>query len=210
MKMKRILFILITLIAANGFTQSKYQQGMQKAFELWKADKPWEAANLFERIAQAESDNWLPPFYVAQINVFNSFNEKDKEKMVAQMEKARNFLNDAKALTENNEEILVLEAQLLTAWVVYDGQQYGMKYSPKIAELYQKAFEINSQNPRVVLGKAQWDIGTARFFNQPTDGYCDDIRKAIELFANENPDEEFDPRGGGEYAEQVLQDNCGE
>jgi tetratricopeptide (TPR) repeat protein len=208
--MKKIIFILIAAIAANGFSQSKYQQGMEKAFELWKADQPWEAANLFERIAQAEGDNWLPPFYVAQINVFNSFNEKDKEKMVAQMEKARNFLNDAKSLSENNPELIVLEAQLLTAWVVYDGQQYGMKYSARIAELYQKAFELDPENPRVVLGKAQWDIGTAKFFNQPTDGYCDAIRKAIELFAKEKPAAEFHPRGGGEYAETVLKENCGE
>ncbi|MBT8261202.1 MAG: hypothetical protein KJO05_00160 [Bacteroidia bacterium] len=208
--MKKLILILIAIVSVNTFAQSKYQQGMEKAFELWKADKPWEAANLFERIAQAENENWLPPFYVAQINVFSSFNEQDKEKMVAQMDKARNFLNDAKARTENNAEVVVLEAQLLTAWVVYDGQQYGMKYSPKIAELYQKAFEIDPENPRVVLGKAQWDIGSAKFFNQPTDVYCDDIRKAIELFGKEEPAGEFYPTGGGEYAEQVLQENCEE
>ena len=156
--MKRTITLIVILISTIGFAQSKYQQGMTKAFELWKSEKPWEAANLFERIAQVETDNWLPPFYVAQINVFNSYSEKDKEKMVAQMDKARNFLNDAKALTENNAELLVLEAQLLTAWVVYDGQQYGMKYSQKIAELYKQAFDLAPDNPRVVLGKAQWDI----------------------------------------------------
>lgn len=208
--MKKIILVLISLISLSSMAQSKYQQGMKKAFELWSADKPWEAANLFERIAQVEKDNWLPPFYVAQINVLNSFNEKDKEKMVAQMDKALNFLNDSKALTANNAEVVVLEAQLLTAWVVYDGQQYGMKYSAKIAELYQKAFEIDPENPRVVLGKAQWDIGSAKFFNQPTDVYCDDIRKAIELFAKEEPAGEFYPSGGGDYAGQVLQQNCGE
>ena len=207
--MKRTLTLLILLITAVGFAQSKYQQGMTKAFELWKSDKPWDAANLFERIAQVETENWLPPFYVAQINVFSSYNEKDKEKMVAQMNKARDFLNDAKALTENNAEILVLEAQLLTAWVVYDGQQYGMKYSQKIAELYQQAFDLDANNPRVVLGKAQWDIGTAKWFKQPTDVYCDDIKRAIELFASEEPKDEFHPQGGGEYAETVLKENCG-
>ncbi|MCW5519777.1 hypothetical protein J1N09_07995 [Aureitalea sp. L0-47] len=206
--MKRTITLLILIISAAGFAQSKYQQGMTKAFELWKSEKPWEAANLFERIAQVETDNWLPRFYIAQINVFNSYSEKDKEKMVAQMDKARDFLNDAKALTENNAEIYVLEAQLLTAWVVYDGQQYGMKYSQKIAELYQKAFDIDPENPRVVLGKAQWDIGTAKWFKQPTDVYCDDIKRAIELFANEEPAGEFHPRGGGEYAETVLKENC--
>lgn len=207
--MKYISIIIIALIGFTAQSQTKYQKGMEKAFELWQANKPWEAANLFERIAQAETDNWLPPFYVAQINVFSSFNEKDKEKMVAQMNKARDFLNDAKALTENNAEILVLEAQLLTAWVVYDGQQYGMKYSPMIAQLYQAAFEIDPNNPRVVLGKAQWDIGSAKFFNQPTDKFCKDIERAIELFATEDVQEQFHPRGGGDYAKQALKENCG-
>lgn len=208
--MKKLILVCLVLISTGAFAQSKYQQGMEKAFELWKADSSWEAANLFERIAQAEPENWLPPFYVAQINVFNSFGESDKEKMVAQMNKARDFLNDAKSLSKDNPELLVLEAQLLTAWVVFDGQQYGMKYSPKIAELYQQASVLAPENPRVVLGKAQWDIGTARFFGQPTEEYCADIEKAIALFETEEPAGEFHPRGGGEYAAQVLQENCGD
>lgn len=207
--MKAIVLIILTSLSVGVTAQTKYQKGMEKAFELWRANQPWEAANTFERIAQAEPDNWLPAFYVAQINVFNSFTEKDKEKMTAQMAKARNFLNDAKALTENNPEILVLEAQLLTAWVVYDGQQYGMKYSPKIAELYQQAAVLAPNNPRVVLGKTQWDIGSAKFFGQPTDGFCAELERAIQLFEAEEPAEEFHPTGGGEYAKQVLEENCG-
>lgn len=201
---------MIALLSFNAIAQTKYQKGMEKAFELWQEGKPWEAANMFERISQAETDNWLPAFYVAQINVFNSFNEKDKEKFVAQMDKARNFLNDAKGLTEHNVELLVLEAQLLTAWVVYDGQLYGMKYSPMIAQLYQQATNLDPFNPRAVLGKAQWDIGSAKFFSQPTDSFCKDIEKAIDLFAKEKPKGEFYPQGGGDYAKQALQENCGD
>ena len=65
--MKKLSIILILLISFQGISQkeeavtkTKYQQGMTKAFDLWKNDKPWEAANLFERIATAEPDNWLP------------------------------------------------------------------------------------------------------------------------------------------------------
>ena len=113
--MKKLLIILIVLAGVSATAQSKYEAGMRKAFSLWQENKPWEAANLFERISQAEADNWLPPFYVAQINTFNSYNEQDKEKMVAQMKKAKEFLDYAKGLSENNTELLVLEAQLLTA-----------------------------------------------------------------------------------------------
>ena len=208
--MKKLLLILLCAFSVSVSAQSKYEAGMKKAFSLWEDQKQWEAANLFERISQAEAENWVPAFYVAQINTIYSFEEQDKEKMVAQMNKAREFVNYAKGLSENNPEILVLEAQLLTAWIVYDSQQYGMKNSPKIAELYQKAYAIAPENPRVVLGKAQWDIGSAKFFGQPTDVYCDDIKKAITLFESEERKEDFSPSGGGEYAQQVLKENCGE
>lgn len=207
--MKRIILLLTFIITSSSLTaQSKYETGMRKAFDLWEQQKQWEAANLFERIAQAETDNWLPPFYVAQINTFYSFDEKDKEKMVAQMKRARDFLNDAKALSKDNAEILVLEAQLLTAWIVYDGQQYGMKYSAKIAELYQKAYELEPDNPRVVLGKAEWAIGTAKYFGQPTDSFCGELDRAAELFANFKPAGDFHPQGGGERVAAVKAENC--
>ena len=187
--MKNILLLTIALFSLISFGQTteesgktKYQKGMTKAFDLWKNDKPWEAANLFERIATVEPDNWLPPFYVAQINVLNSFSEKDKSKLTAQLGKARDFLNDAKALSQDNPEIMVLEAQWYTAWVVFDGQQYGMTYSGKIASIYQEAMQLAPENPRVVLGKTEWDMGSAQFFGQPVDKYCPELKRAVTLF----------------------------
>lgn len=207
--MKRTILLLTIVLAVTSVTaQSKYETGMSKAFELWQTQKSWEAANLFERIAQAEPDNWLPPFYAAQINVFNSFSEQDKEKMIVQLKTARNFLNDAKALSKDNPELMVLEAQLLTAYLVYDSQQYAMKYSPKIAELYETAYTLDPNNPRVLLGKTEWAIGTAEFFGQPTDSFCADLDRAAELFATFKPAGQFHPSGGGERVEEVKAKNC--
>ncbi|MDX1463441.1 MAG: hypothetical protein R3359_10320, partial [Marinirhabdus sp.] len=154
--------------------QTQYETGMRKAFELWQGDKSSQAANLFERIAQAEPDNWLPAFYVAQINVIHSFSETDKSKLVPQLQKAQDYINDAKAISRDNPEILVLEAQMLTSWIVFDGQKYGMKYSGKINELYQKAALVAPDNPRVVLGKTEWEIGAAKWFGKSTTPYCND------------------------------------
>lgn len=213
--MKNILLLLIAFVSLTSFAQSngdkelsKYQQGMNKAFDLWKTDKSWDAANMFERIATAEPDNWLPPFYVAQINVFNSFSEKDKTKLTDQLGKARDFLNDAMAISKDNPEILVLEAQWYTAWIVFDGQQYGMTYSAKVAELYQKAIVLAPENPRVVLGKTEWDMGSAQFFGQPVDKYCPELERAVGLFETFVPEGEFYPQGGKEYAQSVLVKTC--
>lgn len=215
--MKKLAIILILLISFQGISQTeetiaktKYRMGMTKAFDLWKNDKPWEAANLFERIATAEPDNWLPPFYIAQINVFNSFSEKDKAKLTAQLGKARDFLNDAMAISKGNPEIMVLEAQWYTAWIVFDGQQYGMTYSPKIAQIYQEAMKLAPENPRVVLGKTEWDMGSAEFFGQPIDKYCPEVQRAVALFDTFIPEGEFYPQGGKEYAEGVMARTCKE
>jgi Ni/Co efflux regulator RcnB len=213
--MKNTLLLIIAFVSLTSFAQSnednelsQYQRGMNKAFDLWQTDKSWDAANMFERIAAADSDNWLPTFYVAQINVLNSFSEKDKTKLTAQLGKARDFLNDAMAISKDNAEILVLEAQWYTAWIVYDGQQYGMTYSPKVAELYQKAIALAPENPRVVMGKTEWDVGSAQFFGQAVDKYCPELERAVRLFDTFVPEGEFFPQGGKEYAQSVLEKTC--
>ena len=206
--MKKLLLIAIALLSFSAIGQTKYEKGMTKAFDLWKNSKPWEAANLFERIAQAEPDNWLPPFYVAQVNIFNSFNEKDEAKLTAQLKKAQDFLNDAKAISKENPEIIVAQAQLYTAWVAYDGQRYGMTYAQKIAQLYNEAYQLEPSNPRVAFGKVEWDLGTARFFGQDTTEFCDDLAAAVALFDTYESKGQFHPQGGGDYAKQSLAQNC--
>lgn len=206
--MKSLITLCIALISVVGFSQTKYEKGMQKAFDLWQADKPWEAANVFERIAQAEPDNWLPPYYVASINTIYSFGEQDEAKLTAQLGKARDFINDAMAISKDNVDIMILEAQWYTAWIAFDGQQYGMTYSAKVVEKYQKALAISPDNPRVILSKAEWDIGSAQFFGTPIDSYCKDVQRAVELFTTFKPEGKFYPEYGMERAQQLMETTC--
>jgi tetratricopeptide (TPR) repeat protein len=211
--MKQLVLLLFCVLSFSAIcqteqTKNNYQLGMTKAFELWKNDKPWEAVNIFERIARAQPDNWLPPFYVAQVIVLNSFNEKDKEKITKQLGKARNFLNDAKALSKDNPEIMVVEAQWYTAWVAFDGMQYGMKYSAKIEAIYKKASLLAPDNPRVVLGKTEWSMGMAQYFGQDISNYCPELARAVALFDTFVPEYEFSPIGGKEYAKSVVLKTC--
>ncbi|MBX2828825.1 MAG: hypothetical protein KTR22_11730 [Flavobacteriaceae bacterium] len=206
--MKKLLLITVAFLSISAFGQTKYEKGMTKAFDLWQNGQSWEAANLFERIAQAEADDWLPPFYVAQINIFNSFNEKDEEILTAQLKKAQDFLNDAKAISKDNPEILVAQAQLYTAWVAFDGQRFGMTYAPQIAQLYNDAYKLEPENPRVAFGKVDWDLGTAQFFGQDTAPFCKDMEAAVALYDAYEPKGQFHPRGGDDYAKQRLAQVC--
>lgn len=204
--MQKLIIITMMFITALVTSQTNYEKGMQKAFELWSTN-PIEASNLFERIATAETDNWLPPYYAAQVLIVDSFNEKDKEKLEAKLNKAQDLVDDASAISKQNSEILVLQAMLHTAYVAYDGANYGMKLSPKITALYAQAKQIDPKNPRVIFGKAEWDMGSAQFFGQDTAPFCKDIESALELFANFKPETQFHPNWGKDRAEQVL-NNC--
>jgi hypothetical protein len=202
--MQKLITILVLLVSGVITSQTNYEKGMQKAFELWGSNSI-EASNLFERIATAEPENWLPSYYAAQINIVGSFGEQDKEKLTAQLGKAQELLNASKSISENNPEILVMEAMLNTAWVAYDGATYGMTLSGKITALYDQAEQIAPQNPRVVLNKAEWAMGSARFFGQDTAPFCADVERALELFTNFKPESSFHPTWGKNRAEQIIE-----
>ena len=202
--MKHLITIALLLISTILGAQSNFEKGMQKAFELWGNNQWEDAENVFERIANAEPDQWLPHYYIAQLNSLKSWDLKDETLLKAQLDKAQQHLDLAMKLSENSAELLVMQAQVLTNWVAYDGQTYGMKYSAKIAELYAKAYAIAPNNPRVLLGKAEWDMGSARFFGQDTSRFCADFEKALELFANFKPETPFHPNWGKDRAEGIL------
>lgn len=205
--MKNIITITIVLLTTMVNAQDQYTKGMQKAFELWGEQKTAEASNMFERIATAEPDNWLPFYYVSQVNTVASFGEKDEAKLSRQLEKAQEFVDIAKNISPDNPEIMVQQALIHTAWVAFDGATYGMTLSGKVAALYAKAAELAPDNPRVVFSKAEWDMGSAQFFGQDIAPYCKDVERSIELFDNFKPESEFHPNWGKERAEAILK-NC--
>ncbi len=206
--MKKAIVVIALLVATTGMAQDQFTKGMQKAFELWGEGKTMEASNLFERISTAEPDNWLPFYYVAQVNTVASFGEKDEAKLTQQLEKAQEFVDLAKAISKDNPEILVQQAMTYTAWVAFDGATYGMTLSGKIAALYSKALELAPENPRVVFGKAEWDMGSAKFFGQDTAPYCKEVERSIVLFDDFKAEGPFHPNWGKDRAETTME-NCG-
>ena len=207
--MKIILIIFSLIVSTPLLAQGSYEKGMQKAMEIYGSGNVDEAANLFERIGNAEQDKWLPYYYVAQININKSWTLKDESVLKAQLDKAQEYVNLAKTFSKDNPEIMILQAHIYTAWVAYDGQRYGMKYAPLVTEIYNKAKAVAPDNPRVVLNKAEWDMGSAKYFGENVKPYCKDIEHSLELFANFENEDPFYPKWGKERAEEVLK-TCNE
>lgn len=203
--MKHLIIIAAILVSTIATAQTNYEKGMQKAFELWQTNNWTEAEQLFERIAAAELNEWLPSYYVAQMNSLKSWEEKDMAKVKAQLDKAQEYLNIAMSISKNNPDLLVMQAQIYTNWIVTDGMTYGMKYSAKVKELYTEAYALAPNNPMVVFCNADWNMGSALYFGQDTKLFCKDIERAIELFANFKPESPFHPNWGIERAKQQLE-----
>jgi|TARA_R110000751_G_scaffold7805_3_gene31622 hypothetical protein len=208
--MYKLAIIIALLVSSMLQAQTTYESGMTNAFELWKQGEIAQASNMFERIATAETDNWLPSYYAAQVLILDGFSKlKQKDVLEAQLKKAQGFVDDANAISKDNPEIMVLQAMLHMVYVVSDGATYGMTLSGKINTLYAQAYKLAPDNPRVMLSKAEWDMGTAKYFGKDTKPFCEQIEKSLQLFANFKPETAFDPNWGQERAEQLTKD-CNE
>lgn len=204
--MKKIILLAIVLISGVMQAQGKFEEGMNKAFALWKEGKSAEASALFERIAAAEKGSWLPNYYVALVNTTTSFMTKDKEQVSALLTKAQDALDVEMVKDPNNAEILVMQALIYTGWVAFDPMTNGMKLSPKVMEMYGKALAIAPENPRAVYGKAEYEIGGAKFFGTDIKPMCAEVDRAIELFAKFKPETPFSPKWGLERALEVQKE----
>ncbi|MDT7827885.1 hypothetical protein RQM65_04310 [Pricia sp. S334] len=202
--MKNLLTILFLVTALSISAQNRYADGMETAMQLWGEQQTSAASNQFERIALADDDNWLPYYYVAMVNTAASFGEKNENLLTRQLEKAKEFNDIAKSLSLENPELLVMEAMINTAWIAFDGATYGQALSGKNNQLYQKALQLAPDNPRAVLAKAEWDIGSAQYFGKDTTPYCKDVERAMELFETFENETPFYPNWGKDRAEQVL------
>jgi len=208
--MKKIVLLITFAFSLSLSVQSQYEKGMTKAFDLWEQGKSTEAANLFERIAKAEKSNWIPYYYAGYVNIMSAFGMKEEAKLQTQLEKVSDYLDNALLLSPKNAEIMIMKALKNTAYIAFDGQKYGMSLSAKNTAIYEEAIQIAPNNPRVILGKAEWDMGAARFFGKSTEPYCKSVAQALELFKSEEKSKiKFAPSWGQERAEEVL-NQCGQ
>lgn len=204
--MKKILlvFTLAMMTATVVKTQSQYESGMERGFKLWGEGKTNEAVAMFERIGQAEKDNWIPVYYAANVLIATQFTEEDKTLRNSMLEKAKEIIAEAHKRSENNSEIITLEGVLYTGYVAMEPETYGMQYSPMIMQLHNKAVALNPENPRALANKIEYEMGSARFFGNDLKPFCEQMKEVIPKFENQKLDVLFAPSYGIDRARQVA------
>jgi len=167
--MKKTLFILAVLMTAN-FSFAQMSEKFVKAMEAkvpavdttLNSENLIELGNAFERIAEAEKNQWLPYYYAALCNVNAGLvmigadimaGNADKTDPVA--DKAEVLLAKAEALSKDNSEIFIVKKQIATLRLMGDPMNRYMSYGPEAAEALAKAKSLNPENPRVYLLEGQ-------------------------------------------------------
>ena len=199
-----MLFVILTQVTA----QDQYTQGMQQAFKLWSENKTTAATGLFERITNAEKEKWQPAYYAANVLITSSFMATETATKMANLEKAKKYIDIAHERSADNSEIHTLEGLLYTGYVAMDPQTYAMQYSNTIVQLHEKAIQLDPNNPRALSNKIEWEMGSARFFGQDLQPYCDRLQEILVKFDQQDTTQQFSPTYGKDRVQEVI-NNCG-
>ena len=199
---------LITVLQVNA-QSDKYTAAMASNIQaMATAESPldWQnIANKFEQISKIKSDEWLPNYWAAYSTLIINFKTEEAHKKDSYIDKAEEFLKKAKALQENNEEILVIEAYIAMARLAIDGQGRWQTQMPKFNQALSQAEKINPNNPRINYLKGVNLYHTPEQFGGGKAVACPILQGALQQYASFEAASEIHPDWGKEEVEQLTQ-----
>jgi len=200
--MKTLICTLLTILSITTYAQGNYEKAMGEALKIWGTGKAKEASAQFERIAHAEKENWIPKYYQTLTLITNSFNIQDETEKASALKK----INELIPKENLNSEWLVLRALANTSDLTSDPMNKAMILSPSIMSDYESAIKMDPNNPRALIGLAEFSIQSKEYMGGDTKEECESLQKALTLFANQKHEEPFYPSWGKERAEALLKD----
>ncbi len=205
----KLIFILSLIISSVFANDDKYVAQMTKSIDaIYKAQTPDEfqqAINAFERIGNAEKTKWEPFYYASFGYLMQATGEQDGGKKDQLLDLAAASLDKAKAVKENESEIVALEGFIYMIRLTVDPATRGPQYSGMAMQSFGKAIGLNPENPRALAFMAQMQYGTAEFFKSATTEACATLAKSLEKFASFKTDNQLAPKWGIRMAEGMKE-----
>ena len=207
--MKTIIVILAFISSMTFANDDKYTEQMSKNIDaVYKAqtnEQFQQAINAFERIGNAEKTKWEPFYYASFGYLMQATREQDGGKKDQLLDLAAASLDKAKAVKENESEIVALEGFIYMIRLTVDPATRGPQYSGMAMQSFGKAIGLNPENPRALAFMAQMQYGTAEFFKSSTADACATLAKSLEKFASFKTDNQLAPQWGKGMAEEMKE-----
>ena len=201
------LIVVFISFAAFTWPSVDYQKAMEKTLAtLNEASNPeqlTEVANRFERIAQAEQDQWLPWYYAAYATLNAAAMKQDPPKKDPILDQAQQYLDQALALATDESEVVALQGYIHTIRVTVDPATRGQELAPLATRTLVRALKMNPDNPRALYLLGQMQYGTAQFFGADTSEACALIQQAVAKYKEVTPESAIMPTWGEENAQRM-------
>ena len=208
--MKKILlpFLLIGSLQLSA-QNAKYTAAMERNISMMDTARTTgtlqNVYNAFERISKAEPKEWLPPYYMAWLNIMLSMREADNLKKDVMLDKAMDLVQLSDSLSPDNSEVYALKAFCLSMKINIDpavrGQKLGMESGMSVA----RAMKLDPENPRPYLLKGQSAYYTPPQYGGGKEVALPLLEQAVEKFKTFKPKNSLMPHWGSKRAEEMLE-----
>ena len=198
------------LIASFSFAQmpEKFVKAMEPKIAALDTTKTVQGfadlANAFERIADAEKNQWLAYYYAAYCNASaGTLAGADGDMMAAKADKTDPYadkadkqIKKAEEMMKNNSEIYVVKKMIATLRMLGDPMSRYMTYGPEAQAALDEAKKLDTNNPRVYLLEAQDKYFTPEQFGGSKDEAKVLFEKSKQLFETFKPASTIHPNWG--------------
>lgn len=156
MKKTIIYFCFLLSSLVNG-QDARYMQAMQKNISILDSAKDastfQNVNNSFERIGNANQNEWLPFYYQSYCFVMIGIQQSENTKKDEYYDLAQKLIEKADSLHPENSEIAVLMSFINSMKISVDPMTRGQKLGMKSSILITKAIQLDNNNPRAYLLK---------------------------------------------------------
>lgn len=212
---KSFLSLILVLAVFTGVVaqNATYTKAMESAIARVKYTAPTpdlqQAAGQFEQIASAETAEWLPNYWAAYTYILLAFKETDVTKKDAMLDKAADFYKKVAQQQADNDETMVLAAQLAASRLAVDPENRWQQYVPEFEDAMAKAKQKNPENPRIFALQGQSLFYTPEQYGGGKAVACPVLKQAAEKFATFKPASTIHPNWGMD-TNQYLLSQCGQ
>ena len=208
--MKKTIFILTAVLTTNIlFAQmsDKFVKAMGSnvaRIDSAKSVQDWvDITAAFERIAEAEKNQWLPYYYVALGNVMSgtmslgdNLYGNNTDKTDPKADAAEKALNKAISLSKETSETWVIKKMIISLRMLGDVMSRAMSAMPEATAALDNAKKLDANNPRIYILEGQDKYFTPEQYGGSKDEAKVLFEKAQKLFETFKPESTMHPNWG--------------